>query len=60
MVPNKGEETEPIEKLSGLRTKIAMKQLHHFGCPTYVLGTDLQAGKKGGRIWKDQASLGWI
>jgi hypothetical protein len=57
-VPAKGKEQSPLELLSGIKTKIPLRQIHHFGCPTYILTNELQAGRKAGTKWKDRARLG--
>jgi hypothetical protein len=43
--PNKHESVSPIEKFSGTQTKLQLRHFYHFGCPTYVLDPNLQAGK---------------
>ncbi len=57
-IPSKGHTKSPLELFSGIEYKIPFRQFHHFGCPTYVLDADLQAGKRSGSKWKDRARLG--
>ncbi len=47
-IPSKGQTKSPLELFSGIGYKIPLRQFHHFGCPTYVLDADLQAGKRAG------------
>jgi hypothetical protein len=54
----KGEKSSPQELFSGITTKVPLRQFQPFGCPTYVLDSDLQAGKRAGSKWKDRARLG--
>jgi hypothetical protein len=54
----KGEKSSPQELFSGITTKLPLRQFQPFGCPTYVLDSDLQAGKRAGSKWKDRARLG--
>ncbi len=58
LIPRKDEELSPIEKFSGIKNKIPLRQFHHFGCPTYVLSPELQANKKAGTKWKERSRLG--
>jgi hypothetical protein len=57
-VPNKGETKSPLEKFSGTQNRSSLHHFHHFGCPTYVLDSNLQANKSAGYKWKEQARLG--
>jgi hypothetical protein len=58
MVPAKVKEESPMELLGGIKKKMPLRQFHYFGCPTYVLDTDLQSGKKAGMKWRDRAKVG--
>ena len=57
-VPNKGETKSPLEKFSGTQNRSSLRHFHHFGCPTYVLDSNLQANKSAGYKWKERARLG--
>jgi hypothetical protein len=57
-VPNKGETQSTLEKFSGTQNRSSLRHFHHFGCPTYVLDSNLQANKSAGYKWKEQAQLG--
>jgi hypothetical protein len=57
-LPSKGKEDSPLELLTGVKRKIPMHQFHHFGCPTYVLDSNLQGGKRGNMKWKERARVG--
>jgi hypothetical protein len=54
----KGNQLSPMEMFSGIQAKVPLRQFQPFGCPTYVLGSNLQAGKRAGSKWKDRARLG--
>jgi hypothetical protein len=58
VTPNKHETLSPIEKFSGTQSKLQLRHFHHFGCPTYILDSNLQAGKRAGYKWKERARLG--
>jgi hypothetical protein len=38
--------------------KLPVKQFHHFGCPVYVLDSNLQANKRSGSKWTQRTRLG--
>jgi hypothetical protein len=58
VTPNKHETLSPIEKFSDTQSKLQLRHFHHFGCPTYILDSNLQAGKRAGYKWKERARLG--
>ena len=50
----------PVELLTGSKSTIKPKHWFHFGCPVYVLDSELQKGQrrpKGGK-WKDRSRIG--
>jgi hypothetical protein len=57
-VPAKGNEHSPIELFSSTTTKLPIKQFYHFGCPVYVLDSNLQANKRAGSKWRQRTRLG--
>jgi hypothetical protein len=57
-VPAKEKIHSPIELFSSTEMKIPVRQFHHFGCPVYVLDSNLQANKRSGSKWKQQTRLG--
>jgi hypothetical protein len=38
--------------------KLPIRQFYHFGCPVYVLDSNLQANKRGGSKWRQRTRLG--
>jgi len=54
-VPNKGETQSPREKFSSAQKRSSLRHFYHFGWPTYVLDSNLQANKSAGYKWKEQA-----
>lgn len=49
----------PYEAFRQVPTTIRLRHFHHFGCPVYVLDSDLHAGKKLTRHkWQDCARVG--
>ncbi len=57
-IPSKGKEDSPLELLTGVKRKIPMRQFHHFECPTNVLDSNQQGGKRGNMKWKERARVG--
>jgi hypothetical protein len=55
--PNAKENLAPLEKFSGTTLKPKLSDFHPFGCPAYVLDSNLQAGKKI-RKWDERARVG--
>ena len=55
--PLNDKKVSPIELFSNSTILPQVKQFHHFGCPTYVLDSALQAGNKI-RKWKERARVG--
>jgi hypothetical protein len=56
-VPLKGQQQAPIELFSGVEKRLHLRHFHPFGCPMYVLDSNLQANKRAGYKWKDRARL---
>ena len=50
-------EAAPIELFTGHKMRPLVQCFHHFGCPTFVLLSDLQSGKKG-RKWDNRIRVG--
>jgi hypothetical protein len=44
-VPVKGCDQSPLELFGSTTTKLPVKQFYHFGCPVYMLDSNLQANK---------------
>ena len=56
--PSQGE-SSPIEKFSQIPVDVRLRNFHHFGCPAYVLDSDLQSGKRMTRHkWGDRSRVG--
>mmetsp|Transcript_21887 Transcript_21887/g.31387 ORF Transcript_21887/g.31387 Transcript_21887/m.31387 type:complete len:702 (-) Transcript_21887:158-2263(-) len=55
--PREGKEAAPAELFTGMKMRPLVDKFHHFGCPTDVLLSDLQSGKKG-RKWNNRARVG--
>ena len=55
--PKKGEDSSPLEKLSGVKVVPKLRHFHAFGCPTYILDNALQSGQ-GAPKWRQQSRLG--
>ena len=48
----------PIHEFSQLEPDVVMRHFRTFGCPSYVLDSDLQSGKKHGKFkWSDRAKV---
>jgi Reverse transcriptase (RNA-dependent DNA polymerase) len=45
-----------LEKFSGVKVRVNIKDEHPFGCPTYALDSDLQSRKSIGK-WEDRARM---
>ena len=52
--PRKGDDSYPLEKLTGVPVRPKLRHFHAFGCPTYVLDNTLQSGQ-GVPKWKQRA-----
>jgi hypothetical protein len=48
----------PLESFSGTAVDCNPKHWHPFGCPVYVLDSNLQAGKTAGKKWTERARVG--
>jgi hypothetical protein len=57
-IPAKGRDQSPLELFSSTTTKLPVKQFYHFGCPVYVLDSNLQANKRAGSKWRQRTRLG--
>lgn len=55
--PRLGNDASPVELFTGIKMRPLVQRFHHFGCPTFVLLSDLQSGKKG-RKWNNRARVG--
>jgi hypothetical protein len=55
--PRLNADAAPIELFTGIKMRPLVQKFHHFGCPTFVLLSDLQSGKKG-RKWSNRARVG--
>ena len=54
--PNTGK--VPIQELSQLESDTVMSHFHTFGCPSYVLDSEMQAGQKRSKHkWEDQSKV---
>ncbi len=57
-IPAKGSVQSPLELFSSMTMKLPICQFYHFGCPMYVLDSNLQAKKRGGSKWRQWTRLG--
>jgi len=55
--PNTKANIAPLEKFSGTTLKTKLSDFHPFGCPAYVLDSNLQARKKIPK-WKERMRVG--
>mmetsp|Transcript_8113 Transcript_8113/g.11817 ORF Transcript_8113/g.11817 Transcript_8113/m.11817 type:complete len:442 (+) Transcript_8113:3455-4780(+) len=55
--PRLDQDAAPVELFTGAKMRPLVNRFHHFGCPTFVLLSDLQSGKKG-RKWSNRARVG--
>lgn len=57
VLPSIKDGISPLEKFSGSKTKMNPNHYAHFGCPAYVLASELQQGKSFNK-WDPRARLG--
>jgi hypothetical protein len=55
--PTKSNPLSPLNCCCNSTKKLSYANLHHFGCPVYVLNKDIQDGKKA-RKWTDRTQIG--